>query len=410
MDVNAFAARLAAFGCVAVFFGVGCVRTTQSQQEQQGIPGPPDADRGEGSADATELDAPGVAADGGGASPGAGDASTADAWPDATTGGNPFAGEAGAIATAYEPLAVAASGSYVFWTDDVCGGDGCEGTVSGFGPKGAVSAYNPYPTTFAGALAVDSANAYWTSSTEIWATRIDGTGNLVFCAADPNLSPFAIAVTPTDVYWMSEQRAAPAHDVLFRSPLSGCGDAGAATMATLPTTVGSDTCGRGTPNLCPFAVAADATDVYFTDRVGGTVAKCAAAGCNGQPTVLASGQAVPYGIAVAGGNVFWVNQGLGKGAGSVAKCSVNGCALPTVLASGLNAPFAIVVDATNVYWTNVGDGTVMKCGVNGCAQPTVVSTGGVPLGIAVDDVNVYWANVRIPGYAGMTAAILTDPK
>ncbi|HEY8039145.1 MAG TPA: hypothetical protein VIF15_05095, partial [Polyangiaceae bacterium] len=40
----------------------------------------------------------------------------------------------------------------------------------------------------------------------------------------------------------------------------------------------------------PDGIAVDATSVYWTNHLGGQVMKCAIAGCNDSPTVLAGGQ------------------------------------------------------------------------------------------------------------------------
>ena len=76
----------------------------------------------------------------------------------------------------------------------------------------------------------------------------------------------------------------------------------------------------------------------------------------------------------------------GSGTGSV------GCT-PTVLASNQDDPAGIASDGTNVYW---GDyhGLVLSCPVSGCVGgvPTTLATGQSPIAMLVDAHNVYWAN------------------
>jgi len=97
----------------------------------------------------------------------------------------------------------------------------------------------------------------------------------------------------------------------------------------------------------------DATSIYWTDSLSGTVMKVALSG--GTPTTLASGQGGgPNGIAVDSVSVYWANGG-----GAVMKVPLGG-GTPTTLAFGQNNPECIVVDSTSVYWTDAFGGTVMK--------------------------------------------------
>jgi hypothetical protein len=90
--------------------------------------------------------------------------------------------------------------------------------------------------------------------------------------------------------------------------------------------------------------------MYWTDAMAGTVMKVAIDG--GSPTMLASGQATPTGIAVDGSDAYWTNEPLNQ-AGSVMKVPL-ACGAPDSIATGQNRPRHIAVDASNVYWTNLG--------------------------------------------------------
>ncbi|MDB4934136.1 MAG: hypothetical protein JWP87_1108 [Labilithrix sp.] len=144
----------------------------------------------------------------------------------------------------------------------------------------------------------------------------------------------------------------------------------------------------------PRGIAVDATDVYWTNTGAGAIAKCAKAGCGGNPTVLAAKQK-PWRITVDGENVYWTN----RDSGSVMQCAKTGCAgVPIVLASAQSYPYSIVASGGNVYWTNSGNGDgggqVMKCAVGGCGgAPTVIAD--VPIAVralAVHGSEIYWAS------------------
>ena len=96
------------------------------------------------------------------------------------------------------------------------------------------------------------------------------------------------------------------------------------------------------------------------DFSGGTIS-CAVAspGTGGTPTTLASGQNVPWAIAVDATSVYWTNNNLNGGQGAVMKVALDGGTL-TTLAVGQNESYGIAVDATNVYWADYGDGSVRK--------------------------------------------------
>jgi uncharacterized repeat protein (TIGR03803 family) len=184
-----------------------------------------------------------------------------------------------------------------------------------------------------------------------------------------------------------------------------CGKCGKVCSATSACNVGtcSDTLISGLSD--PSAVAVDATNLYFTDSVAGTVMKAA---LNGDaPSTLASGQTTPLAIAVDATSVYWVNDGTAPNSyadGSIMKVALGG-GTPVTLASGQSYAFAIALDATSVYWANEGatssDGTIMKVALGGGTPITLASGQSNPVGIAVDATSVYWANAGTTSFGNL---------
>lgn len=148
----------------------------------------------------------------------------------------------------------------------------------------------------------------------------------------------------------------------------------------------------------------DGTNVYFGStgsvcNVGGSCSflmKCAGAGCGMNPYVLAPrGPGSGYPFAVAGGNAYWFDGGIG-----LVKCSLStGCPNPppTVWAH-TPAPPSIAADTANAYWPDFQAHAIMRCPVTGCdamSPPvtiaTVASTEQLTTAIVSDATTVFFA-------------------
>ena len=91
----------------------------------------------------------------------------------------------------------------------------------------------------------------------------------------------------------------------------------------------------------------------------GQILKCDASGCGNGPSIVVAGLATPTGLAADATNVYFTDQGdmtmAAQGAGRVAKCPVSGCSgSPTPIAGYVTSPQGIAVDDTRVYWTDFG--------------------------------------------------------
>jgi hypothetical protein len=173
--------------------------------------------------------------------------------------------------------------------------------------------------------------------------------------------PAGLIADSTAVYWTTSGTLAsgggfaPRTGTVMRFAFSalaedgGASDAGATAIATAQS--------------YPFAITADATNVYWTasGTVGagyadGEVMKAPVTG--GTPTALASGQSFPYGIAADSANVYWANNANAAAGGTLMSVPIGGGAAVT-LVSGVEGPTYVAVDATSVYWTTSA-GAIMK--------------------------------------------------
>jgi hypothetical protein len=160
---------------------------------------------------------------------------------------------------------------------------------------------------------------------------------------------------------------------------------------------------------CPWGMAIDATNVYWTDcgdPTGGYVLKVPKAG--GEVVTLASGDRLS-GIAVDDTNVYWVAGTSDGSSGAIMKVPVGG-GTPTTLATRPGAPAHLVVDASYAYWVELVQGVVMKVPLSGGA-PVGVASAPSGFQIALGDTDVYWLGgeglMKAPK-AGGTAVGLTS--
>ncbi|APR82696.1 Putative serine/threonine-protein kinase pknH [Minicystis rosea] len=98
----------------------------------------------------------------------------------------------------------------------------------------------------------------------------------------------------------------------------------------------------------------DADNVYWTNDGDGTVKMLAKSSPGGEPTVLATNEGSPRGIAVDDECVYWADytSGLVRAAPKAGGPSIT-------LAAG-QGPYAIAVDASGVYAAVEGDGVVLQ--------------------------------------------------
>src|SRR5262245_16644592 len=197
-------------------------------------------------------------------------------------------------------------------------------------------------------------------------------GGVPTVLASGEIGAWAIAVDATNVYWTNQETRA-----VMKVPVAGGTPMALATGATA--------------TQLPYDVAVDLDGVYWNYYDSpGTLMTAPLTG--GPPVTLVTQQNGPRSIAVLGGNLYWINLWIfGNNSGAVMTAPLAGGGGPITLASAQDDPNGIAVDGSNVYWTNLG-GTVMKVATGGGTPVMLASAQSGPQNIRVDANNVYWTN------------------
>jgi hypothetical protein len=172
------------------------------------------------------------------------------------------------------------------------------------------------------------------------------------------------------------------------------------------------------PGTVPWAVALDATNVYWTvtsynfSNDGGLQTNqtniLSTPRGGGPTTVLLSGTTVSFGLAVDETSIYWGNAA----ESAVMKMPLNGGAA-TTLASGLTLPQnigaqTIAVDSTSVYWAT--QDAIMKLPL-ACGTPVSLAPAVGAVALTVDATSVYLAGQGLDcGGQGCTAVQKVTPK
>jgi hypothetical protein len=125
---------------------------------------------------------------------------------------------------------------------------------------------------------------------------------------------------------------------------------------------------------------------------------------NGPVTTIASNLSQPWDIVTDGAYVYWTEN---ANPGYVKRAPITGGVTPTILASMQAAPYGIALDPATVggvpvspryvYWTNYDGDTVVKLPCDGSGtQLTLATNQNTPAELYDDtDRNVYWAGGAI---------------
>ncbi len=221
---------------------------------------------------------------------------------------------------------------------------------------------------------------------------------------------------------MTKHRLLLAATLAFTFPIAACGgttdarfqpgagevagDAGADGAGD----AGAQPCGptsRGAVQLAvathPGAIALAGGNVYWIDSVLGTVN--AVSVCGGAPTTLVttstlgSSTLIPAGLAVAGGSVYFTTQDPWNpdgNDGAVWKVpAAGGTRAPTMLVQGLDRPGPVAVTGDSMVWidswqTDADDGQILQAPLDGSSTSVLASAQNGPWALALGGGKVVW--------------------
>jgi hypothetical protein len=262
------------------------------------------------------------------------------------------------------PWDIAVDATNVYWTNNTSPGTVMKAPVAG-GAATPIATNQISPAR----IAIDATYAYWTNfdGGTVMRAPLNGGANPTELASGQN-QPMGIRVDETNVYWLN----------------SGDGSVNTCTLTncTLPTAIATNQGVLRTASI-------DSSQIYFVGD-SGNVSSCRKPDCAGGPSVIASGQALPYFVSVYGGTVYWTNGDLSGGIKAYSQAAMN----ETELAMQ-QAPRGIAVDASGVYWvTSKAGGSLMTCPLSGCgAGPTMLASNlATPFAVTLDDKAVYFTN------------------
>lgn len=160
------------------------------------------------------------------------------------------------------------------------------------------------------------------------------------------------------------------------------------------------------PSIDGRALRLSATDAYWFDPASKTIVRCALAGCNGTPAILATraepsdagadaddagdagaSPALVVRLAIGGDGVYVAYDD-----GLIAHVPPNGGALETLVAPNGALPTSLAVDQERIYWTDAA-GLHARAKTGG----VVTLVAGPPAaGVVADGKKIYWASGANP--------------
>jgi hypothetical protein len=292
-----------------------------------------------------------------------------------------------------------------------CTGGSCAGGVCSLLPPGTTP---PKVGDFA-CLAIDKASVYWATGLQAMSGgaiyKVPLSGGMPQLVVGMQQNPHGIASNGTNLFWTTLPGS------IMKSDVNGMGATAIVSNQMGPTWLVIDAtnvywsnatdgsvwkAGQDGSNPTKLAaigqghagrLAVDQTSVYFTDSTGGNVYSVPIAGAP-QPTAIASQQASPRDVAVAGGFLYFSNGGSNMMTnGNISKLQLGGSNMPMAIVPNLVNPTGIASDGTNVWWAaSQMAGAIDRSSAMGGAVTQLATNQTYPNCIALDAKSIYWIN------------------
>jgi hypothetical protein len=259
-------------------------------------------------------------------------------------------------------------------------------------------------------IAVDDRYVFWTDSDQNDGSinRIEKNDPTKFQKIGGQESPIGVTVDADFVYWtvIGGGPKGVSTAGIWRARKADLGDATRIAAAEdLP------------DNLIPYAIAVDATHVYYTEApdlfeldtsnpcrandagaVFGTIRRVNKAGGLQTSTVLATGQPCPNGIALDDSAVYWTNFGAGTALSGSVWTTAKASGTPKELVSKLGRPTSLAVFGGRVTWSAPTSQAVESCALPGCTDILSLARDQKnPSGLSADKTGIYWVNFGTNG-------------
>lgn len=139
----------------------------------------------------------------------------------------------------------------------------------------------------------------------------------------------------------------------------------------------------------PFAIAVDATHVYWADQDANAIGRANIDGTNVDEDFIST--VFPQGVAVDGSHVYWTTSPVGPDA--IGRANLDGSGVDQDYVPTDEAAFGVAVNASHIYWANYSSEAIGRANLDGtgATQSLIASPGDSPQGIAVDGGHVYWS-------------------